>query len=63
MTNHPNRNWRTRMQAACAEYLATFRWMPAGTRMISDADLREFAAGAYRIGYESGRASVQRKPA
>ena len=51
------------MHSACADYLARFRWMPAGSRMISDADLREFAAGAYRIGYEAGRASVQRKEA
>lgn len=49
------------MHAACAEYLAKFRWMPAGSRMISDADLCEFAAGAYRIGYQAGRTSVQEK--
>jgi len=61
MTNHPNRSWRTRMHAACAEYLARWRWRQEEFSLTSDNELRMLMTEAYVTGYEAGRASVQRK--
>lgn len=62
MTNHPNRNWRQRMQAAADQWLTT----PAG-RVLSEAPLtieheaarmiglRNRLREAYLAGYADGR--------
>ena len=57
--NHPNRNWRTRMHAACAEFLARSTWQATGARLITDGDLQALCRTAYLTGYESGRASTR----
>lgn len=61
--NHPNRNWRARMNAACADWLARWRWRDHGSRLIGDDELRTLLVDSYCTGYEAGRASIQRKAA
>ncbi len=52
--NHPNRNWRARMHAQCAERLARLDCLGRlGT--LSEDQLREVMAQCYRAGYEDGR--------
>ena len=56
MTNHPNRNWRRRMQQAADQWLSQFPWRTEpGARMMSESDLREAMRRAYVAGFEDGR--------
>lgn len=57
MSNHPNRNWRARMQAAADQWLQT-----AQSKVLArvpyagpqDAALRERLREAYLAGYQDG---------
>ena len=56
MTNHPNRNWRRRMHAACADWLSRWPWRAEpGARLVTDAELQDLMRQAYYAGYEAGR--------
>ena len=59
MTNHPNRNWRTRMHAECSGWLV--RWdLPAdGASLLTPDQLRDLMRQAYLAGYGDGRISAQ----
>lgn len=62
MTNHPSRNWRTRMNAACAEWLARWNWQPGSdldVGLLTREQLRELMQRGYLAGYEAGRASTK----
>ncbi len=55
--NHPNRNWRARMQAAADQWLADLiaLWRQgSGVREFSDRD-RELLRAGYVAGYADGR--------
>lgn len=58
--NHPNRNWRARMDAACEAFLDRWRW-PAQTSVgvLSPDELRAVMAQAYEAGYTDGRQSTR----
>lgn len=57
MANHPNRNWRARMIASCAQFVAGFR---AVHRVPPEAE--PLLSAAYRAGYADGRESKCPKP-
>lgn len=60
MTNHPNRNWRSRMTSACDQ------WLSSSARVLYEMSLRHDEPGrtdglrerirtAYLAGYQDGR--------
>lgn len=54
--NHPNRNWRARMRAACDQWLSLWDWRGTmGARLLTDDELRELLRQAYAAGYTDGR--------
>ena len=58
MTNHPNRNWRRRMQSEAAAFLGAQQWPEGdGAFILSRDELRAFMERAYCGGYASGRMS------
>ena len=58
MTNHPNRNWRRRMQSEAATFLDAQPWPDGdGAFILSRDELRAFMERAYCGGYASGRMS------
>ncbi len=60
MTNHPNRNWRSRMQAGCLKFLDLWRWPAQGQAgVLTHADLREVMVKSYCAGYADGRQSTR----
>lgn len=59
MTNHPNRNWRQRMQAAADQWLETsagkvLAEVPIDPRRLVEG-LRNRLRQAYLAGYQDGR--------
>lgn len=65
MTNHPNRNWRSRMREAAAQWLdgpASVLWrLPVTPGKLPEA-IRGRMDEAFRAGYELGRTSRASKP-
>lgn len=58
MTNHPNRNWRRRMQSEAAAFLGAQQWPDGdGAFVMSRDDLRTLLERAFGAGYASGRMS------
>ncbi len=58
--NHPNRNWRTRMHVACAEWLARWNWQgQPGARMLIEDQLRDLLRAGYLAGYEACRQNTK----
>lgn len=56
MANHPNRNWRARMNNAADQWLAQWPMeRPVPRRPITDEELRILLRAAYLAGYEDGR--------
>lgn len=58
MTNHPNRNWRRRMQSEAATFLDAQQWPEGdGAFVMSRDELRTLLERAFGAGYASGRIS------
>ena len=60
--NHPSRNWRARMRATLADWLATTQGRLLAETPIATADQERYEHGmrnrlsdAYAAGYEHGR--------
>ena len=58
MNNHPNRNWRRRMQSEAAAFLSAQQWPEGGGAFVMPRDdLRTLLERAFGAGYASGRIS------
>ena len=55
MANHPNRGWRSRMRAACGQWMLRLIWPTDGVGMLTPDQMRDLMREAYYGGYEDGR--------
>ena len=66
MPNHPNRNWRARLQAAADQWLESdeAQEITGGPEAspVKRQERREVARAGYVAGFAAGRASNQRPP-
>jgi hypothetical protein len=60
MTNHPNRNWRSRMRQACELWL--LQWIHEHGPPVDEAGRQEELRQAYAAGFDAGRKPPDRKP-
>lgn len=60
MTNHPNRNWRARMRASCAQWIDLVA-MRSGWLFQTTEQIRDALTQAYQAGYEAGRDSKAKR--
>jgi len=62
MSNHPNRNWRSRLQSAADQWLETDEARELAAPSPDPIERRRRIRQAYITGFEAGRASNQRPP-